>query len=422
MAELFRCAGTQFDPILVRQFVEMLEGDRGQLRKQVATRWLLGLDPQAANAYWDFTAGPAPAINGAASSEYVALRGQAAGQHVRRRGLRQFAGPHRRLEPRLRSGSRASPAPASASSNGIRKSSSWPTKRASAIGETECPVLAAINSGVQSLRRLTVSGRSGRIVAVDSHVIPVIGGDGTTQGAILILHDASSETSLEERCQSLADKATRDPLTLVANRAEFDRVHAMFVTAHQQQQAPCSLLMCDLDRFKLVNDSYGHQAGDEAIKCLAALLKGACHPGDFVARYGGEEFVVLLADCDLSTACRRAEQVRIALSQLPQPKMNGKSITVQFRRHRDPAGRHGRDHAPPRRPRLVDGQGKRPQPGRAARRRHERPRRRVRRRRRSRRPAANRRPSFSRRSSRPCPPRSPSRSSAASWPTTRRRS
>ncbi len=59
MAELFRCAGSQFDPILVRQFVEMLEGDRGQLRKQVATRWLLSLDPQTANAYWDFTAAPA---------------------------------------------------------------------------------------------------------------------------------------------------------------------------------------------------------------------------------------------------------------------------------------------------------------------------------------------------------------------------
>ena len=63
MAELFRCAGSQFDPILVRQFVEMLEGDRGQLRKQVATRWLLSLDPQTANAYWDFTAAPAPAAS-----------------------------------------------------------------------------------------------------------------------------------------------------------------------------------------------------------------------------------------------------------------------------------------------------------------------------------------------------------------------
>ena len=144
------------------------------------------------------------------------------------------------------------------------------------------------------------------------------------------MHDASSETSLEQRCQSLYEKATKDPLTQVANRAEFDRVHAMFVAAHQQQQVPCSLLMCDLDRFKLVNDTYGHQAGDEAIKCLASLLKSCCRPGDLVARYGGEEFVLLCADCDNTAAARRAEQIRKALSQIPQPKMDGRSVTVSF--------------------------------------------------------------------------------------------
>ena len=144
------------------------------------------------------------------------------------------------------------------------------------------------------------------------------------------MHDASSETSLEQRCQSLYEKATKDPLTQVANRAEFDRVHAMFVAAHQQQQVPCSLLMCDLDRFKLVNDTYGHQAGDEAIKCLASLLKSSCRPGDLVARYGGEEFVLLCADCDNAAAARRAEQIRKALSQIPQPKMDGRSVTVSF--------------------------------------------------------------------------------------------
>ena len=329
MAELFRCAGTQFDPILVRQFVEMLEGDRGQLRKQVGTRWLLALDAQAANTYWDFTAGPAPAPTSLPPSESSLFEAKLldnmydAVVFINAKG-RIVAWNH---------GSERLSGIAGAS---VREQHWHPDilkladEKGQEIAESECPVLAALNSGVQSLRRLTVSGRSGRSVAVDSHVIPVIGSDGNTQGAILILHDASSEISLEQRCQSLADKATRDPLTQVANRAEFDRMHAMFVTAHQQQQAPCSLLMCDLDRFKTVNDSYGHQAGDEAIKSLAALLKGACHPGDFVARYGGEEFVMLLADCDNATACRRADQVRVALSQLPQPRMNGRAITVSF--------------------------------------------------------------------------------------------
>jgi diguanylate cyclase (GGDEF)-like protein len=154
--------------------------------------------------------------------------------------------------------------------------------------------------------------------------------DGTMLGAILKFHDASSEISLEQRCQSLHEKATRDSLTDVANRAEFDRVHEMFVATHQQQQVPCSLMICDLDLFKQVNDTYGHQAGDAVIKSLAALLKGSCRPGDLVARYGGEEFVVLCADCDNATATRRAEDIRKALSRIPQSTMDGRPVTVSF--------------------------------------------------------------------------------------------
>ena len=116
-------------------------------------------------------------------------------------------------------------------------------------------------------------GRQGRHVAVDLHTIPVRRSDGVMQGATVLLHDASSETSLEERCQALHVQVSKDPLTQVANRAEFDRMLVNFVAAHQESNLPCSLIMSDIDHFKLINDKFGHQAGDAAIITFAALLE-----------------------------------------------------------------------------------------------------------------------------------------------------
>ncbi|NQT12580.1 MAG: diguanylate cyclase, partial [Planctomycetes bacterium] len=203
-------------------------------------------------------------------------------------------------------------------------------ERGEVVTEEDCPVIGAIRSGVQSLRRLTVAGRGGQPICVDSHAIPVFAENGVALGAILLLHDASPETSLEQRCQSLHEKATKDPLTQVANRAEFDRVHEAFINTHKEQQVPCSLVMCDLDHFKQVNDTYGHQAGDEAIKTFARLLRNACRPGDLVARYGGEEFVLLCADCDNATTTQRADEIRQTLSQTPHSQMEHRSVTASF--------------------------------------------------------------------------------------------
>ena len=141
------------------------------------------------------------------------------------------------------------------------------------VGDQDCPVLNVLRSGSQTFQRLNIKGRHGQLIDIDAHAVPIVDSDGTMKGATLLLHDVSSETTLQERVQKLHEKASRDPLTKVANRAEFDRVHAQFVRTHLEQSSPCSLIMCDVDNFKKINDCFGHQAGDEALVKFAALLK-----------------------------------------------------------------------------------------------------------------------------------------------------
>ena len=327
VSELFDCAGTQFDPQLVRQFVELRSSHHEELYREVATRWLHALDPELANSYWDFAA--VPSVVSARGIEWSAFQMKLLDNMY---DAVVFVDAEGRIGRWNHGAERLTGIP----DQTICRQKWHPEilsladEKGRMIPASDCPVYIAVQSGVQSLRRLTVQGRSGRSIPVDCHAIPVIMEDGVLQGAILVLHDASSEISLEQRCQILAEKAARDPMTQVANRAELDRVHSMFVAAYQQQQVPCSLIICDLDHFKRVNDTYGHQVGDEVIKTLGSLLKSACRPGDLVARYGGEEFVMLCADCDNVGATRRAEQIRKALVQIPQPNMNGRSVSASF--------------------------------------------------------------------------------------------
>ena len=147
----------------------------------------------------------------------------------------------------------------------------------------------------------------------------------------------------------------------------------MFVAAHLERRLPCSLIICDIDRFKQINDTYGHQAGDEALKSFAQLLKSACRPGDLVARYGGEEFVMLCADCQQRHGgASGPKQMRKNQAASAAAGLERQVDHRQLRRHRSPDRRHARDDAPPRRPGPARSQAARPQPGRATGQRHRR--------------------------------------------------
>ena len=198
------------------------------------------------------------------------------------------------------------------------------------IGEADCPVHTAIRCGAQSLRRLTIVGRGQRPMAVDTHAIPAVDRQGVTQGAVLLFHDASSEISLEQRCQSLHEKATQGPA--YAGRQP-GRVRPRARDVRRRPPAAAGPVQPDDVRPRPLQAGQRHlrpPGGRRGDQEPGTLLKSSCRPGDLVARYGGEEFVMLCADCDNATATRRAEQNRKALSQLAQPRMDGRSVTVSF--------------------------------------------------------------------------------------------
>ncbi|NOY42643.1 MAG: diguanylate cyclase [Planctomycetes bacterium] len=332
LSELFVCSGTQFDRELVKQFVEMLTQQHDALSTRVANRWLGELTNQKSALPWE-----APAKNSTSELSQAGLS----------------AGPRPLFEQKLIDAMHDGVV--FVDSQGIITLWSKGTERITGVSrsaatgrvfvpslldmcnhagkltpEDACPVAKALTTNTQLRKRLLVIGRQGKHVAIDLHAIPVHAEDGSVQGATVLLHDAEPEATLEEKCEALHAEATKDPMTKVANRAEFDRMQALFIEAHQQAGLPCSLIMVDIDHFKSINDTFGHQAGDEAIITVVNLLSSMCRSGDLVARYGGEEFAVLCADCSNADAARRADQIRKQLAEVQHVCLGNKSITASF--------------------------------------------------------------------------------------------
>jgi diguanylate cyclase (GGDEF)-like protein len=113
----------------------------------------------------------------------------------------------------------------------------------------------------------------------------------------------------------LAEGAFQDPLTGLYNRRHLDDRLAAELAAAQRHGRPVSLLMIDIDHFKEVNDDHGHLAGDEALKMVAFVLRGAVRKEDVLARYGGEEFVVVARETVLEGAHALAERIRRAVER-----------------------------------------------------------------------------------------------------------
>ena len=130
------------------------------------------------------------------------------------------------------------------------------------------------------------------------------------RGEALIAHNRE----LEALSAGFKELSTIDALTGIFNRRGFDDRLRMELDRSKRYGAPCALVMIDLDRFKAVNDQFGHPAGDHILRRCAALLDSEKRSGDMVARYGGEEFAAILPHVDANAAQVWAERVRERLA------------------------------------------------------------------------------------------------------------
>ena len=196
--------------------------------------------------------------------------------------------------------------------------------------EDGCPVAECLRLVTCISKPMVIEQPGGEPTPVHVKVTPVSGPSPGNRGTVVVIRDLSDQADLKQQLVSLHQQATRDPLTGVANRAEFDQSSSDFVTRARDGGATFSLIICDIDHFKRINDRYGHPAGDEALVQFAGVLDRQSRDGDLVARYGGEEFILLCARCDNATATHRAETMRAAIERTPLPSLGGESVTASF--------------------------------------------------------------------------------------------
>jgi diguanylate cyclase (GGDEF)-like protein len=116
--------------------------------------------------------------------------------------------------------------------------------------------------------------------------------------------------ALQEAQAKLKEQANRDPLTNMYNRRYFSDISEKIISLTKRTEEPISLMMIDIDDFKKINDTYGHNVGDEVIKLLVNIISSSIRKSDVAARFGGEEFAIILPNTDVQNAFKFANKLR----------------------------------------------------------------------------------------------------------------
>ncbi len=181
-----------------------------------------------------------------------------------------------------------------------------------------------------------VNRATGRRVWVRASIAPLCGESGERVGVVSAFHDITESKLLLQELQDanrrLQELSITDSVTGVHNHGHFQERLRGDVQAARRYDYPLSLILLDLDDFKVLNDLHGHQTGDWALRAVANVMREYLRETDVLCRYGGEEFTIILAHVDKQGALDAAERLRqgIAALEIPLPSGGFRHITASF--------------------------------------------------------------------------------------------
>ncbi len=188
------------------------------------------------------------------------------------------------------------------------------------------PALAASESGKQLRVDIAAVDRAGQSLVLDVRLFLTGGHDTTSNSVAVVARDVTAD---RDRTKHLEIRATTDPLTGAYNRNQLEILLTQAMRSAKRRKTTGSFLFLDIDNFKQINDSYGHDEGDQVLKIFVSVLRSNLRDSDIVARFGGDEFGIILADSDLESGLAKARQLVDVLGKI-KPADNSEGIVVSI--------------------------------------------------------------------------------------------
>ena len=181
--------------------------------------------------------------------------------------------------------------------------------------EAGCPLAQTLMDGLERETEAYLQHKDGHRLPVIIRVSPLRDSSGRIVGAVESFSDNSSKAALLQRIDQLQKESLVDPLTGLANRSCIDMTLHSRINEMQRYGWPCGVLFLDIDNFKIVNDTYGHNIGDGVLMMVARTLSSNLRAHDLLGRYGGEEFVAIITHVDMAQLHTFADRLRLLVEK-----------------------------------------------------------------------------------------------------------